>query len=83
MAMWSSGPPIWKVILSIRRMTFGQKEELKKIISIVLLVLNSWQSRLKREDKTKPMLRAMPTTIKILLFRGEDDTKMTQVEKCN
>jgi hypothetical protein len=29
------------------------------------------------------MLRAMPTTIKILLFRGEDDTKMTQVEKCN
>jgi hypothetical protein len=57
-------------------MTFGQKYELKKFIWIVLLVLNSQQSRwLKHEDKPKPMLRAMATTTKLLLFRGEDDTK--------
>jgi predicted Fe-S protein YdhL (DUF1289 family) len=52
-------------IVSIRRMTFGPKYELKKFLWIVLyLILNSRQSRLNLRIRLSPCLEPCSTTKK-------------------
>jgi hypothetical protein len=53
----------------------------KYFFGLFYLILNSRQSRLKREDKTKPMLRAMPTTKKYYCLEEKMTQKNDQVEK--